>query len=134
MGGFILCVDGQPRVTLTPDELLHFARDGFVDIPDIARADIEDRSKGDILSKGIVILQLIWFVVQLAARYIQNLPVTLLEVDTLSVAVMTCITYGWWWKKPKDVGRPHPVHWKATAPSQGDLDYEYVINILASII
>jgi len=134
MGGFILCVDGRPRVTLTPDELLHFSRDGFVDIPDIARADIEDRSKGDILSKGIAILQLIWFVVQLAARYIQNLPITLLEVDTLSVAVMTCITYGWWWKKPKDVGRPHPVHWKATAPSPGDLDYEYVINIIASVI
>jgi hypothetical protein len=131
MGGFLLYVNGRPRATLTPDELLHFVRDGLVDIPDITKADIEDRSKGDVLSKGIAILQLVWFVIQLAARYAQNLPITLLEIDTLAVAALTCIAYGCWWKKPKDVGRPCPVHWKATAPPPNDLDYEYVVSIVA---
>ncbi|KAG1880121.1 hypothetical protein F4604DRAFT_1954068 [Suillus subluteus] len=90
--------------------------EGSMEIPIIAEADIEDRSKGDVLSKGIAILQLAWFVLQFVTRCIQNLPITLLEVDTLAVATLTCITYSLWWKKPKDARRPYAVHWKATYP------------------
>ncbi|KAJ8581279.1 hypothetical protein M405DRAFT_847143 [Rhizopogon salebrosus TDB-379] len=129
MGGFLLYVNGGPRATLTPDELRDFIRDGLVDMPDIVQAEIEDRSKGDVLSKGIAVLQLLWFVTQLIARYAQNLPITLLEIDTLAVAVLTSIAYGWWWNKPKDVGHPYPVHWKAVASPPSDLAYEYAINI-----
>ncbi|KAG1732798.1 hypothetical protein EDB19DRAFT_2026907 [Suillus lakei] len=118
MGGFMLHVDGEPRATLEPDQLLQFVREGSVDIPDITEADINGRSKGDGLSKCVAILQLVWFVIQLIARYAQNLPVTLLEIDTLAVATLTCIAYGLWWKKPKDIGRPHIVYWNSevTAP------------------
>ncbi|KAG2111745.1 hypothetical protein DEU56DRAFT_985325 [Suillus clintonianus] len=63
-GRFILYDDGQPQATLTPDELLQFVLQGSVDIPVIPKSDIEDRSKGDILSKGVAILQLVWFVCQ----------------------------------------------------------------------
>ncbi|KAG1848971.1 hypothetical protein DFJ58DRAFT_889592 [Suillus subalutaceus] len=132
MGGFMLYVDGKPRATLTPDELLQFVRDGSVEMPVITEADIEDRSKGDVLSKWVAILQLVWFIIQLIARYAQNLPVTLPEIDTLGIAALTCIAYGLWWKKPKDVGRPHVVHWnsKATTPPPRDsLVNEYVIVI-----
>ncbi|KAG1836055.1 hypothetical protein DFJ58DRAFT_670054 [Suillus subalutaceus] len=135
MGGFVLYVDGEPRATLTPDELLGFVRDGSVEIPVITKADIEDKSKGDVLSKCVAILQLVWFVIQLIARYAQNLPVTLLEIDTLGVTVLSCISYGLWFKKPKDIGRPYIVHWNSevTAPPLGDSltnkDYQYVINI-----
>jgi hypothetical protein len=132
MGGFMLCIDDKPRATLTPNELLRFVNEGSVVMPDIAEEDIEDRSKGDVLSKGIAILQLIWFVLQLSARYFQNLPVSLLEIDTLAVATLTCIAYGLWWKKPKDVGRPYLVHWKSTASPHIKLKYEYVVvNIFA---
>ncbi|KAG2120185.1 hypothetical protein BD769DRAFT_1361868 [Suillus cothurnatus] len=132
MGGFILYVDGKPRATLTPDELLQFVREGSVEMPVITEADIEDRSKGDVLSKSVAILQLVWFIIQLIARYAQNLLVTLPEIDTLSVAALTCIAYGLWWKKPKDVGRPHIVHWNSgaiTPPPHGSLANEYVIFI-----
>jgi hypothetical protein len=127
MGGFLLYVNGKPRATLAPRELRRFVRDGSVDMPDIMQAEIEDRSKGDALSKGVAILQLAWFVLQLVARYIQNLPITLLEVDTLAVAALTSTAYGWWWKKPKDVGRPCPVYWKLASPPI--LTYEYVVNL-----
>ncbi|KAG0702575.1 hypothetical protein DFH29DRAFT_496607 [Suillus ampliporus] len=122
MGGFVLYVDGIPPVTLTPDELLDFVSKGNVEMPAITEADIEDQSKGDGLSKGIAILQLGWFVLQLLARYAQNLPATLLEVDTLAIAALTFIAYCLWWKKPKNVGRPYRVHWKATDPP-GNLTY-----------
>ncbi|OJA10720.1 hypothetical protein AZE42_04273 [Rhizopogon vesiculosus] len=116
MGGFLLYVNGEPRAPLEPNELWDFVRNGSVDMPTIAEEDIEDRSKGDILSKGIAILQLVWFVISLAARYAQNLPITLLEIDTLAIAALTCIVYFLWWKKPKDVGRPFLVHWKKMEP------------------
>ncbi|KAG0702520.1 hypothetical protein DFH29DRAFT_851407 [Suillus ampliporus] len=129
IGGFILYVDDKPRGTLAPDELLKFVRGGSVDMPVIMEADITDKSKGDGLSKGIAILQLAWFIAQLAARHIQHLPITLLEIDTLAVAALTCIAYGVWWRKPKDVGRPCIVHWKPTGSPSG-LAYEYVIALI----
>ncbi|KAG1880126.1 hypothetical protein F4604DRAFT_1578830 [Suillus subluteus] len=131
MGGFILYVNDMPRATLRPNELEHFVREGSVEMPIIMKADIEDRSKGDALSKGVAILQLAWFVLQLVARYIQNLQMTLLELETFAVAALTCIAYGFWWKKPKDVGRPYAVYWKATTSPPSELAYEYVVNILA---
>jgi hypothetical protein len=129
MGGFLLYVNDEPRATLTPDELRRFVRNGSVEMPGIIQAEIEDRSKGDVLSKGIAVLQLLWFFTQLVARYAQNLPITLLEIDTLAVAALTSTAYGWWWNKPKDVGRPCPVHWKAAAPPPRDLAYEYVVSL-----
>ncbi|KAG2367574.1 hypothetical protein BDR07DRAFT_1372721 [Suillus spraguei] len=118
MGGFVLHVNGQPWATLTPEELLRFVQSGSVKMPDITEADIEDRSKGDLLSKIAAICQLLWFVIQIVARHAKNLPVTLLEIDTLAIAVVACISYLLWLKKPKDVGRPYIVHWnsEATAP------------------
>ncbi|KAG0695653.1 hypothetical protein DFH29DRAFT_813952, partial [Suillus ampliporus] len=112
---------------LNPDEIRRFICEGYVDMPVIMEADIADKSKGDVLSKGIAILQLVWFVIQLVARYVQNLPITLLEIDTLAVAALTCISYGLWWKKPKDIGCPCIVHWKATG-SPTYLSYKSVDN------
>ncbi|KIK42237.1 hypothetical protein CY34DRAFT_805141 [Suillus luteus UH-Slu-Lm8-n1] len=128
MGGFVLYIDGEPRATLNPDELIRFVREGSVKIPVITEADIEDRSKGDVISKGVAILQLVWFVIQLIARYTQDLPVTLLEIDTLGVVALACIAYIFWWKKPKDIGRPYIVHWnsRTTAPPpRGSLTNKY---------
>lgn len=122
----MLYVNDEPRAPLTPNELKRFVHEGSVEMPVIVEADIEDRSKGDALSKGIAILQLAWFVVQLIVRHVQNLPMTLLELDTLAVAALTSIAYGFWWKKPKDVGRPHAVYWNKTASPPGALKYERV--------
>ncbi|KAG2343482.1 hypothetical protein BDR05DRAFT_299947 [Suillus weaverae] len=124
MGGFMLYVNDKPLATLRPNELERFVCEGSVEMPIIVEADIDDRSKGDALSKGIAILQLAWFVLQLVARYVQNLPMTLLELETLAVAALTCIAYGFWWKKPKSVGRPYAVYWKATASPPSELAYD----------
>jgi hypothetical protein len=124
MGGFMLYYGDEPRATLTPEELKRFVDEGSVEAPIIVKADIEGRSKGDALSKGIAILQLGWFVLQLVARYIQHLPITLLEIDTLAIVSLACIAYGLWWDKPKDVRRPYAVHWKAPTPPPGDLYYD----------
>ncbi|KAG1720369.1 hypothetical protein EDB19DRAFT_1885187 [Suillus lakei] len=124
MGGFMLYVNGEPRGTLAPDKFLQFVDEGSVDMPILSEAEVEDRSKGDGLSKSIAILQLVWFIVQLLARFVQNLPITLLEIDTLAVVALTCISYGLWWKKPMNVGCPYIVHWKGTAKQLSRLTYD----------
>jgi len=130
MGGFVLYVDDQRRGTLTPDELLKFVRDGSVESPAITQAEINDRSKSDFFAKCIAILQLVWFVLQFIARRIQKLPVTLLEIDTLGVVVMTCISYLFWLNKPKGAQVPYIVRWKdPNAPPRLDSEYVIVIDI-----
>jgi hypothetical protein len=120
MGGFVLCEDGRPIQTLTDaggrrrdrpgsedsTSLIWNIDNGTIDPPRISAEDINDRSKGDAISKAFVILQTSWFIAQCIARWATRLPVTELEVATLAFATLNGITYGLWWDKPQNVGRP----------------------------
>ncbi|KAF8173461.1 hypothetical protein BJ912DRAFT_1046875 [Pholiota molesta] len=118
MGGFMLCESGRPIQTLidgrvsiyerTKNEarLLWNIQQKVIDPPRITEEDIQDRSKGDAISKTLIILQTTWFVAQCIARWAQRLSVTELEVVTLGFAMLNGITYGLWWDKPQNVGRP----------------------------
>ncbi|TDL15446.1 hypothetical protein BD410DRAFT_732735 [Rickenella mellea] len=120
MGGFLL-VDkrNNPLRTLMPDEIESTSSAGDnIDFPDITEEEIQDKSKSDTLSKGLVILQTGWFVLQCVARWIQRLPVTELEVVTLAYAVLNFVTYALWWYKPRDVQRPCRVLQKSTVRSR----------------
>ncbi|KAJ7706540.1 hypothetical protein B0H16DRAFT_686136 [Mycena metata] len=75
-------------------------------IQKIKTADIEDKSKGDTLSKGVAIAQGLWFVTQCLARVSQHLPLTELEVATLAFAVLSVIIRLLWLHKPLDVQQP----------------------------
>ncbi|KAF9473615.1 hypothetical protein BDN70DRAFT_964162, partial [Pholiota conissans] len=115
MGGFMLSHNGIPMHILidgshltTPKELqlIKSIEEGIISPPRITKEGIQDRSKGDIISKTIIILQTTWFIVQCIARWSQHLPVTELEVVTLGFAILNGITYALWWNKPQNVGRP----------------------------
>ncbi|KAK0440184.1 uncharacterized protein EV420DRAFT_1582048 [Desarmillaria tabescens] len=69
----------------------------------ISAETIEDKSKGDALSKTISILQISWFIVQCIARGVQGLPITLLEMAALAFACLSIMTYCLWWHKPLNV-------------------------------
>ncbi|KAI9507952.1 hypothetical protein F5148DRAFT_1014365 [Russula earlei] len=73
---------------------------GTGDFPRIAKEEIEDKSKGDVISKGLVILQTCWFVTQCIARGAQGLPITELELVTVSFATLNRVMYVLWWEKP----------------------------------
>lgn len=51
-------------------------------------------------------LQLLWFVLQIAARSRQNLAITELELSTAALAILNIGMYISWWKKPTDVSCP----------------------------
>ena len=83
MGGFRLFNDSGPVRTLDPDELQSLAQDGDIDFPGITENEIRDKSKGDVLLKGLVVIQTGWFILQCIARGIEGLPLTGLELVTL---------------------------------------------------
>ncbi|PBK59373.1 hypothetical protein ARMSODRAFT_899407, partial [Armillaria solidipes] len=64
---------------------------------------IEDKSKGNVFSKMISIFQISWFIVKGILRTVQRLPLTLLEMSTLTFASLSIITYFLWWHKPLNV-------------------------------
>ena len=57
-----------------------------IDFPSTTEEEIDDRSKGDALSKGIALLQITWFIIQLIARRVQGLTITELELTTAALA------------------------------------------------
>ncbi|KAG1721672.1 hypothetical protein EDB19DRAFT_1646311 [Suillus lakei] len=121
MGGFMLYdADRKPYHTLQPDQLLKLIGAGCIDAPTITENQICDRSKGNVISKGLIMLQAAWFVFQLITRAIYHLETTQLEAGTLAFAVLNFLTYAVWWNKPLDVQCPRPVYWKSTESKPGD--------------
>ncbi|KAJ6449588.1 hypothetical protein C8R45DRAFT_145261 [Mycena sanguinolenta] len=101
MGGFV-SPDGHPIATMKQleDPDLQYA------IQNVNKEDIKDKSKGDALSKGIALLQGLWFIMQCLARAHQHLALTQLEVATLAFAVVNVFIWVLWWNKPLDAQRP----------------------------
>ncbi|KAG2111471.1 hypothetical protein DEU56DRAFT_920002 [Suillus clintonianus] len=120
MGGFMLYVDGEPCRTLLPDGVLKLIGEGCIDAPTLTARQISDRSKGNLISKGLIILQVAWFILQLITRAIYHLETTQLETGTLAFAVLNFLTYAVWWNKPLDVQCPYPVYWKSTESKPED--------------
>ena len=88
----------------------------------ISEEDIKDRSKGDILSKSIAILQTTWFIFQCVARGQQKLTLTELELVTLALASLNAITYVFWWHKPLGVQVPIRIYFETEAVEMVDVE------------
>jgi hypothetical protein len=110
MGGFMLHEGGKPVRVLEAKDLEELWEAGKIEWPTITKEEIADRSKGDYLSKTIVLFQTTWFVGQCIARGAYGLTVTELEVVTVAFASLTGVIYYLWWDKPLDVRCSIPVH------------------------
>ena len=109
MGGFTLHKGGKPARVLDAKELEELSESGRIEWPTITE-EIIDRSKGNYLSKTIVLLQTTWFIIRCIARGAYGLTVTELEVATLAFSALTGVIYFLWWDKPLDVRCSIPVH------------------------
>ena len=101
MGGFITrdikhISDGFEYATITSKGVLELAREGkFLDVsPEV----IQDRSKANVIGKGLVCVQVIWFTVQCIARAAARYPLVLLEVHTMVHVFCALLMYILWWK------------------------------------
>lgn len=109
MGGFAadvspFCNTNKKQITITPDGVLFLARYGK--FCRTRKVDIMDKSKGDKLSKGLAIIQVLWVLGQVVHRKVSGYPVTLLEIHTLVHAGCAVMMYILWFKKPLDVRAP----------------------------
>jgi hypothetical protein len=94
--------DGWEYPTCNPGVIkLRFS--GHLKDFDLTTEDIQDRSKADAFSKTITVIQVTWFFVNSIARAIVGLPLCPLEISTMAYVFCTCITYTFWWSKPKDI-------------------------------
>ena len=94
---------------LCPDEFLFLLRMAYVDLPKITQKEIKDRSKGDILSKSLTVMQVGWFVIQCIVRRYKGLAITELELTTAALALTNTATYLFWWNKPLNVQCTVPI-------------------------
>ena len=95
---------------LSPERFSELLTAGKIEFPSISLEEIEDRSKSDGFSKTIALGQTLWFVAQCISRRAQHLDLTLIELLTLSLAVLNGFMYLLWWHKPLDVHCPVHVY------------------------
>ena len=62
---------------------------GKIEFPNVTVGEIKDRSKTDGFSKTIALGQTLWFAAQCIARRAQHLDLTLVELLTFSLAVLS---------------------------------------------
>ncbi|KAJ3576384.1 hypothetical protein NP233_g481 [Leucocoprinus birnbaumii] len=108
MGGYTIFRDSNPYWTLCLEDV-DLPRDINL-IPYYTEEEIMDRSKGDVLSKGVALLQTAWFGMQYFTRVYNQLPLTELETVTLAFVVLNFVMYILWWYKPLNVQCPIRVY------------------------
>jgi len=122
MGGFMEYEGNRPIRVVFPEQLKSYSLTGNGSFPRISKAEIEDKSKGDAISKGFVILQITWFVTQCIARGVQGLPITELELATVAFAALNLVIYLLWWDKPLNVQRGVRVYKLKKRPTEEHVD------------
>ncbi|RMJ15938.1 hypothetical protein CDV36_004382 [Fusarium kuroshium] len=95
----------SPRtVCISPRGLIHLAKQGHWLY--ISRKRIDDKSKADYIQKALVLTQILWMVTQCITRYVNDLPLTLLEIHTVVHVICAVFLYACWFQKPLNVQEP----------------------------
>ena len=92
------------RLTVTPKGVAFLAKHGrFLAAP---VESIRDKSKADVLAKGLVCFQVGWLLVETISRKAVGYPITLLELHVLIHCGCAIAMYGLWFHKPMDTRDP----------------------------
>ena len=145
MGGFVFdtqsykphepeYIPNSPRLTVNSHGILFLAEN--VNLPDIPVQSIQDHSKADDVAKVFVIIQASWIIIDCVARVIAQLPLTLLEVNTVAHVLCAFVIYALWWDKPLNVFVPTVLEGEWARPisafmymaSGVSIDYE-IVNV-----
>jgi hypothetical protein len=88
MGGFVYHGDNGPLRMLSLQDIEELVKKDEIEYPIISKEEIKDKSKGDALTKGLVLIQTTWFLLQCVARGVQHLSLTELEFPTAAFALL----------------------------------------------
>ena len=95
-GGFVLQARNSVSFPVTARQVHYLVQTKYITMPAITKAEIWDKSKADRFAKYIACFQAGWLVLQVAARAVQHLPVTLLELSTVALISCTGATFFFW--------------------------------------
>ncbi|KAL7911023.1 hypothetical protein GGI35DRAFT_446247 [Trichoderma velutinum] len=87
-------------------QLIAAVKGGLIKLPKITKKELQDKSKSDALVKTLAIMQVLWLIIQLAARKYYGLASAPFEISTAALSASTIILYVLEWNKPKDVNTP----------------------------
>ncbi|KAF8548076.1 hypothetical protein OG21DRAFT_807562 [Imleria badia] len=107
MGGFYYCKKEGSSERIDSLDFKALRDKDEIANPDFTEQDIKDKSKSDWPGKFILGVQLIWFILQVAVRHFTGLAVTLVELDTVCMAVLTILLLYFWHYKPLRPKCPH---------------------------
>ncbi|KAI0066189.1 hypothetical protein BV25DRAFT_1513280 [Artomyces pyxidatus] len=96
MGGFHYYEDGKPAHPLLQKDVVLLVMNGELVPP--TEEEIRGLSQGDAVSKGLAVVQTLWFVVQCIGRLAAGLPMAQLEVMTLAYTTIRVAVYAFWWE------------------------------------
>ncbi|KAF2027899.1 hypothetical protein EK21DRAFT_12667, partial [Setomelanomma holmii] len=101
MGGYAVEVETiEPPDADNPPVLRLYNESSIYQETWCTKEDILDKGKADNLVKSLTIIQLVWLLVQSSARFIQQLPLTTLELRTMTYIPCAMLMYYFWWEKP----------------------------------
>ncbi len=94
----------KPRLTFTPEGIIMLAEMNL--LPRFSQADVEVRSNANSITKLFVCMQVLWYFIQSIARLTQGLPLSIIEVHTLTHIGCAIVMYTIWFRKPYNVTSP----------------------------
>ncbi|OTA87946.1 hypothetical protein M434DRAFT_35086 [Hypoxylon sp. CO27-5] len=101
MGGiFLTSIDFPDGLPITGEQLHYLVKYGHVDFPDMDAMAIDERNTTDTLSRLITVWQVFWFAVTELQRVKLGLPMTTLELTSLSFVLVMIATSVCWFRKP----------------------------------
>lgn len=106
MGGFHLQPRDWPSFPITANQLFWLVEKKYIELPEMTEKEVWDKSKADGFQKTLTCVQTAWFIVQVVGRAIQRLPITTIELSTLSFVFCNLAMYTQWANKPLDVETP----------------------------
>ncbi|MCJ1461871.1 hypothetical protein MMC07_000470 [Pseudocyphellaria aurata] len=96
----------QDAFIINTKQLSILVQNRHINIDNLSNLSIDttvDKSKGDLFTKGLAILQVLRLIITVFIRLSKDLAVSQLEILALAFGICSILTYGFCWKKPQDV-------------------------------
>jgi hypothetical protein len=107
MGGLVLQSPDFSPFPVDSKQLLYLIQKKYVSYPyHVDVGTIWDKNKADGFARSITLVQITWFILQSIGRAIQQLPITTLELLTITFIFCTLPTFFLWYHKPLDIQTP----------------------------
>ena len=106
MGGFVLEDSHFPPFPVTTSQICYLVRNQYMEMPDITKEEVQDKSKADEAVKVFTFFQTGWVLLEIIVRVAQDLPISLLELETCAIIGCSLFAFYFWFKKPMDISQP----------------------------